>query len=159
MSHRYPLGPLLALTGWTFADVNKVAPCNGSEYRLRAAEGVTERIADRLATAVGLHPHLVWPAMAEHAAEEAARADAEALERKRASSRRTAAKRRRRADVRAAEAAYMREYQASERAKAAARAYRRRYYEANRERELARQREYDRTVRAARRAERRQEAA
>src|SRR5690606_17349748 len=44
-----------------------IAPCGGEEYRLRRTEGVTERIADRLAVAAGLHPHVVWPEMADHA--------------------------------------------------------------------------------------------
>src|SRR5690606_17390813 len=48
-------------------DVCDVAPCGGEEYRLRVEHGVTERIADRLAVAAGLHPHVVWPEMADHA--------------------------------------------------------------------------------------------
>lgn len=71
MTRRYPLAPLFELTGWTMADVRQVAPCNGAEYRLRLREGVTEGIADRLACAAGLHPHVVWPEMADHALEDA----------------------------------------------------------------------------------------
>lgn len=67
MTRRYPLGPLLELTGWTMTDVRDLAPCGGEEYRLRVEHGVTERIADRLAIAAGLHPHVVWPEMADHA--------------------------------------------------------------------------------------------
>lgn len=67
MTRRYPLGPLLELTGWTMTDVRDLAPCGGEEYRLRQERGVTERIADRLAVAAGLHPHVVWPEMADHA--------------------------------------------------------------------------------------------
>lgn len=62
---RYPLHPLLELTGWTMNRVTQIAPCNGTEYRLRLADGVTERTADRLAVAAGLHPWAVWPDMAE----------------------------------------------------------------------------------------------
>lgn len=64
---RYPLAPLLELTGWTMTQVRQVAPCGGGEYQRRLREGVTERIADRLAVAAGLHPHVVWPEMADHA--------------------------------------------------------------------------------------------
>lgn len=71
MTRRYPLEPLLELTGWTMTQVRQVAPCGGEEYRLRVEHGVTERIADRLACAVGLHPHVVWPEMAAHALEDA----------------------------------------------------------------------------------------
>lgn len=69
--HRYPLAPLFELTGWTMTDVRDLAPCGGEEYRLRLERGVTERIADRLAVAAGLHPHVVWPEMADHAIEDA----------------------------------------------------------------------------------------
>lgn len=71
MTRRYPLAPLFELTGWTMSDVRDIAPCGGEEYRLRRTEGVTERIADRLAVAAGLHPHVVWPEMAAHALEDA----------------------------------------------------------------------------------------
>lgn len=67
MIRRYPLAPFLALTGWTMNHVTKVAPCNGSEYRVRLEQGVTERTADRLAVVAGLHPWSVWPEMADHA--------------------------------------------------------------------------------------------
>lgn len=64
---RYPLAPLLALTGWSVAgEIRDLAPCGGQEYRRRLTEGVTEAIADRLATAAHLHPFEVWPEMAEH---------------------------------------------------------------------------------------------
>lgn len=61
MTRRYPLEPLMAVTGWSMAKVREQAPCNGSEYRLRISQGVTERTADRLAVAAGLHPFDVWP--------------------------------------------------------------------------------------------------
>lgn len=60
----------MALTGWTMDQVRAVAPCNGNEYRLRRAHGVTEAIADRLAVAAGYHPFEVWPEMLEDAAAE-----------------------------------------------------------------------------------------
>lgn len=63
MTRRYDLAPFLALTGWTMSRVQEIAPCGGREWRRRKAEGVTEYIADRIATAAGLHPHNVWPEM------------------------------------------------------------------------------------------------
>lgn len=63
---RYDLTPFFDATGWTMTQVREIAPSNAGEHRLRRAEGVTERIADRLAVAAGLHPFLVWPDMAEH---------------------------------------------------------------------------------------------
>ena len=60
-SIRYPLAPFFALTGWTMSDVAEVAPCSGQEWRKRRDEGVTERIADRIAVAAGLAAVNVWP--------------------------------------------------------------------------------------------------
>lgn len=73
MSHRYPLDPLVALTGWTLTDVRRLAPCNGTEWRTRQEAGVTSYIADRIACAAGYHPHEVWPEMARHEFEELSR--------------------------------------------------------------------------------------
>lgn len=73
MSRRYPLDPLFQLTGWTMNTVTRLAACNGSEYRIRRAFGVTEQTADRLAIAAGLHPWAVWPDMAVVATQEVLR--------------------------------------------------------------------------------------
>lgn len=70
---RYPLAPFFALTGWTMTQVRQVAPCGGDEYQRRLREGVSERIADRLATAAGLHPFEVWPEMADMQARDVSR--------------------------------------------------------------------------------------
>ena len=70
---RYPLDHFFALTGWSMTDVQREAPCNAAEWRKRRTEGVTERIADRIACAAGLHPHTVWPEMLEHALEDASK--------------------------------------------------------------------------------------
>lgn len=61
MKKRYPLEPLLELAGWNITRVHEVDPCNGPEYRVRKERGVTERVADRLATAAGYHPSEIWP--------------------------------------------------------------------------------------------------
>lgn len=73
MSRRYPLEPLFALTGWSHNAIRALAPCAGPEYKRRQTEGVTELIADRLASTAGLHPFEVWPEMAEHAIEDISR--------------------------------------------------------------------------------------
>jgi endogenous inhibitor of DNA gyrase (YacG/DUF329 family) len=57
---RYPLGPLLKLTGWSMRDVRGMASCSGPEYRIRIERGVTALVADRLAIAAGLHPAEIW---------------------------------------------------------------------------------------------------
>jgi hypothetical protein len=67
---RYPLDPLRQLTGWSMRHITTIAPCGGPEYRTRLDQGVTAAIADRLAVAAGLHPHLVWPEMLDHAIED-----------------------------------------------------------------------------------------
>lgn len=67
MSRRYPLDPFVALTRWTFRDIQNVAACNGSEWQIRKEHGVTEYVADRIACAAGYHPHEVWPEMLDHA--------------------------------------------------------------------------------------------
>lgn len=74
---RYPLQPLLELTGWTMNRVTQIAPCNGGEYRLRLADGVTERTAERIAVAAGYHALEVWPEMIEEAYSACAAADCE----------------------------------------------------------------------------------
>lgn len=155
MTRRYPLAPLQALTGWSMQHITGIAPCGGPEYRLRLDHGVTERIADRLAVTAGLHPHVVWPEMLDHALEDASRVAQERRERQRAADRAYKARLRQDPAYRAARAAYLAEYRSSEQAREAARRYRRRYYQVNRARELARQAEYDRRVRAARRRQER----
>ena len=67
---RYPLEPFLALTRWTFSDVQAVVPCNGGEWRKRKAFGVTELTADRIACAAGLAPLNVWPDFGHRPCEE-----------------------------------------------------------------------------------------
>lgn len=66
---RYPLEPFFKLTGFSLNRIREIAPCAGPEYQLRQSEGVTERIADRLASAAGFHPWEIWPEMANHVIE------------------------------------------------------------------------------------------
>lgn len=69
VERRWPLEPLIELTGWSMVHIRDLAPCGGAEWRNRHTEGVTERIADRLATAAGHHPYTIWPEMDAAAAE------------------------------------------------------------------------------------------
>lgn len=69
VERRWPLAPFFEVTGWTMADIREVAPCGGDEWKRRHTEGVTERIADRIATAAGHHPWTIWPDMDQAAAE------------------------------------------------------------------------------------------
>lgn len=62
---RYPLEPLIRLTGWSMNEIRRVSPCNGSELAVRQDRGVTELVADRLAIEAGYHPFEVWPEMVE----------------------------------------------------------------------------------------------
>ena len=61
LMRRYPLEPFFALTGWTLSDVQDIVACNGSEWRKRKAEGLTEQAADRVACAAGFAPLNIWP--------------------------------------------------------------------------------------------------
>lgn len=63
---RYPLAPFFELTGWSMTRVTEIAAANAEELRRRRSEGVTERIADRLAVAAGFHAFVIWPEMADH---------------------------------------------------------------------------------------------
>lgn len=65
---RYPIEPLIALTGWTLhGEIRRLAPASGAELAKRRTDGVTEAIADRLAVAAGRHPWEIWPEMIDHA--------------------------------------------------------------------------------------------
>lgn len=62
---RYPLQNLADVMG---EDINSLArPLNlaGSTWKQYRDEGVSEKVADRLAVRAGFHPFVVWPEMAE----------------------------------------------------------------------------------------------
>jgi hypothetical protein len=62
-SVRFPLGPLEELTDTT-SNVDLARCCGVNPdviSRWRAAGGVPERTADRIATHLSLHPALIWP--------------------------------------------------------------------------------------------------
>lgn len=73
IQRRWPLEPFYAVTGWTLSQVCDEARCGGGERRRRRDEGVTERIADRIACAAGFHPWLIWPDMGDVAIADAGR--------------------------------------------------------------------------------------
>lgn len=157
MSVRYPFADLAAAMSQSEHQAAVRLGLSGSteqEYRRR---GMTERVADRLAVKAGLHPFEVWPEMLAQFMSDLAQFDDDTKnkkdERRRASWRRYAAKRRqeRPEEMRARDAAYYaecaeyvkararRRYQADvERQRAA----RRERYARNREAELERQRGY-----------------
>lgn len=69
---RYPLEPLLRLTGWPLNRWTQYG-VSGSTLVEYQRIGLTDRVADRLAVAAGFHPFEVWPEMADHREAEAKR--------------------------------------------------------------------------------------
>lgn len=66
---RYPLAPLAALVGVELSELGRLAGVSGSTWKEYRNEGVSERVADRLASRFGFHPAVVWPGwMAESTA-------------------------------------------------------------------------------------------
>lgn len=57
---RFPLAPLLEVTGLTMAQLNARIRMGGDTYRRVQTEGLSELVADRWATRLGLHPAEVW---------------------------------------------------------------------------------------------------
>lgn len=57
----FPVGPLMAATGLTSAQLGRWARCSGTVWARVLRYGLTERQADRLACKAGLHPVSVWP--------------------------------------------------------------------------------------------------
>lgn len=155
---RYPLDALAAAAGMSEAALGRAVGLSGSTLKKAREWGLVADAADRYAIRAGLHPAEVWPTWLDDHLQDEDAAAAERLERRRAAGRRYAAKRRQDPEFRARQAAYLRAYRSSERARKAARNYREGYYAANRERELARQAAYDATVRKARRAAARSQA-
>lgn len=57
---RYPLEPLLELAG-TRSQLAEAVHMDPRNLARLAADGLTDRMADRLACMVGLHPSMLWP--------------------------------------------------------------------------------------------------
>lgn len=133
-------------------------------------QGMSEKVADRLACKAGFHPSLIWPHWGQEALEKARQQDEarmvtcalDGCETTFVPStsrqvfcappcrwRATVIRRRATPEGREYAAAKSREYLADPRARAYKNAQRRRHYRENRDRELARQREYDQQRRAS----------
>ncbi len=64
---RYPLGPLLDLMGMSQNQACAALGLSGSTQQEYRRDGVTERVADRLAVKAGFLPYEVWPEIADDA--------------------------------------------------------------------------------------------
>lgn len=178
---RYPIQALADAMGMTPDAACRALKVSGSTMVKYRAEGVTELVADRLATRAGHATYVVWPEMLDIAIEDAEQErrvrdaeskrrlyqeDAERREAKRAANRaykaatreaqRKAARRYYEQNRDAALAQKRAHYQANREEQ---RARKRAYYQANRERILERQRAYDRARAAGGRVGRDGEAA
>lgn len=75
--HRYSLEPLFEVMGMTPHAACTALGLSGTTEMLYRRDGVTEKVADRLAVKAGVHPYTLWPEMAEHALVEIKKACAE----------------------------------------------------------------------------------
>lgn len=64
---RYPIEPLAALMGLSPGQALAQLGCSGSTAKEYRTIGVSERVADRLATTAGFHPSEVWPEIVDAA--------------------------------------------------------------------------------------------
>lgn len=63
---RYPFAPLAALMGCTEASAARRLNISGRTEQEYRREGMSEKVADRMAVRAGYHPFEVWPEMAEY---------------------------------------------------------------------------------------------
>lgn len=142
---RYPLAPLLDAMGMSANQACLALGLSGSTQQQYRRDGVTERVADRLAGKAGFSVYEIWPEMADDVIDAVAAADRareNAGERRRY--RTDPAKRARRLETRRAYYAQHGEYErAAQRVRDAAR------YAANRDEINARRRERRRMAREA----------
>lgn len=175
---KYPIEPLLVAMGMTLAQASPILDIGGPEYRRYRDQGMTRETAERKANKAGRHVYEVWAEMVEHDVEDTEAADEARRERRRVRDRKRYAKdpafrERKRASARKHYAESKRAitlkkrlYRQAHPSQAAIRAAawrrenqgtaperRRARYLANRERELARQRDYDRAKAASKRPE------
>lgn len=61
MTRLYPLEPLAEAMGCTLSEVGRRLGVSGTTWKQYRDQGVSELVADRLATRAGLHPAVVWP--------------------------------------------------------------------------------------------------
>ena len=64
--HRYPLEPLAAAMHLTIPAACRALRISGSTEQQYRRDGVTDKVADRLAIRAGFHPYEIWPDMADH---------------------------------------------------------------------------------------------
>lgn len=69
VTRRYDLEPLATAMGCTLAAACRRLGVSGSTMQEYRRDGVTEKVADRVAVKAGLHPYEVWPEMVDHAVE------------------------------------------------------------------------------------------
>lgn len=86
---RYPFAPLAEAMQLPEPKAARELGISGSTEQEYRRDGISERVADRLAVKAGLHPFVVWPEMA---AAHVAEADAEKRRRRAAEARRWWAK-------------------------------------------------------------------
>lgn len=147
---RYPLEPLAAAVDLTVPALLRECGVSGTTAKDYRADGVTERVADRLACRMGLHPAIVWPdwmiQSAALASTSCAACPAVFVPDRRtqrycsATCRRRAGRRRKLATERGREANRLRRRAYYEENADYEKARQRRYYEANADSERARQR-------------------
>ena len=70
MKRLYPLAPLAALAGLEVHQLASRLHLSGSTWQQYRDEGVSERVADRMAVRLGFDPYVVWPEMLDHAIED-----------------------------------------------------------------------------------------
>lgn len=124
----YPFAPLADAMGMSEAQACRTLKLSGSTEQRYRQQGVTERVADRLAVAAGFVPYDIWPEMLDHHIE---RTEAEQRERNAAKMRRYRKRPAARKAHREQSAAYYRENLDYIKAR------RKAYYEANRDRLVA----------------------
>lgn len=61
MTRLYPLGPLAEAMGCTLSEVGRRLGVSGTTWKQYRDRGVSELVADRLATRAGLHAAVIWP--------------------------------------------------------------------------------------------------
>jgi hypothetical protein len=69
--HRYPFEPLAAAMRLSGHQASKTLGLSGRTQQSYRRDGMSERVADRLAVKAGLHPFEVWPEMVGHQIEAA----------------------------------------------------------------------------------------
>lgn len=70
MTRRYPFQPLLNAADLPRREVRRQLGISGTNWQDYLNRGVTTRVADRLACAIGHHPAEIWPEWIDHAIED-----------------------------------------------------------------------------------------